>query len=342
MKKIIFPLIITLSLVSTLICSGEEFPRLPPIPLDRVMIWGYQLQGLEEAGAIDRLVESDFDLLVLEPMVTMDDIGDFDALSMVERLKKSPASVFSGYRKLVLAYVDIGEAEEWRSYFGEDWRPPVSNGPGYPDFMITIDPDGWAGNYPVAYWDPRWKDIIIYDEDSALNLILSLGFDGIYMDWVEAYDDETVIGVAIGEGIDPAYEMVKFIREIRDYARDVNPDFLVVSQNAPFLIEEVNNYQDVIDAIAMEGLSFYGEGDVDWFDSRSGDIPTPRGDCEHGDWCREELTLILKEYLDFGLPVFTVDYCIDEENAREAIEYSLEQGFVPTISRTPLSRLPDN
>jgi cysteinyl-tRNA synthetase len=309
----------------------------PPIPLSEVKSWGYQIQGLEYPERLNRLAAAGFDMVVVEPMTTMDEYVYFDARGMVDRLASTPASL-PGHRTVVLAYVDIGQAEEWRSYFTDDWSPPTLLRGGSPDFMAGLDPDGWVGNYPVAYWDPRWKEIMIYGAESVLNTVLELGFDGIYMDWVEAYDDDRVIGMADDAGVSAPEEMVRFIGEIREYAHGENPDFLVVPQNAPYLVEEADGYLDVIDAIAVEDLSYSGDGDVRWESGRSGDIETERGMCE---WCRGDITRVLGIYRGAGLPVFTVDYCVDPENAREAIRYSLSNGFVPFVSRTPLDRLPD-
>jgi endo-alpha-1,4-polygalactosaminidase (GH114 family) len=103
-------------------------------------------------------------------------------------------------------------------------------------------------------------------------------------------------------------------------------------------VEDADGYLSVIDAIAVEDLSYSGSGDVDWESGRSGDIETERGMCE---WCRDDLARVLGIYRDTGLPVFTVDYCVEPENADEAIRYSRSHGFVPFVSRTPLDRLPD-
>ena len=320
------------------VCAGPApAQEAPPMPLSEVKRWGYQIQGLEYPERLERLAAAGCDMVVVEPMATMDDYPDFDARGMVDFLASAPASL-PGYRTLVLAYVDIGQAEEWRSYFADDWVAPSLFRGGAPDFMVGRDPYGWAGNYPVAYWDPRWKEIMIYGAGSVLETILDLGFDGVYMDWVEAYDDDRVADRASEAGVDAAREMVRFIGEIRAYAKERNPGFLVVPQNAPYLVEDADGYLDVIDAVAVEDLSYSGDGDVDWQSRRSGDIETERGTCE---WCREDIARVLGIYRDAGLPVFTIDYCIDPENREEAIRYYRALGFVPFVSRTPLDRLPD-
>jgi len=88
------------------------------LPLDQVRYWAYQLQGIGEPGAVQALVDARYDLLVLEPTRTdwSSDDRYFDTGGMVARLKASPAHD-GQHRKLVLAYLDIGQAEDWRWYW---------------------------------------------------------------------------------------------------------------------------------------------------------------------------------------------------------------------------------
>jgi hypothetical protein len=92
------------------------------IPLSDVTYWAYQIQAISETGAVDALVASHYDVLVLEPTRTDWSSNDknFDTRGMVTRLKNSPASDGT-HRKLVIAYIDIGEAEDWRWYW--IWQP---------------------------------------------------------------------------------------------------------------------------------------------------------------------------------------------------------------------------
>ena len=123
------------------------------------------------------------------------------------------------------------------------------------------------GNYPVAYWDEDWKDIVIYSENqssapygdytSVIDEVIKDGFDGIYLDWVEGFENEDVIAAAQAEGKDPAVEMIAFIQEMRDYATGRNPDFLIIQQNGASLIDGHSELVNVIDAIAQEAV-WYG------------------------------------------------------------------------------------
>jgi endo-alpha-1,4-polygalactosaminidase (GH114 family) len=73
---------------------------------------------------------------------------------------------------------------------------------------------------------------------------------------------------------------------------------------------------------------------VGWFNPRSGDIPTPKADRL---WLQKRLDL----YLAAGLPVFTIDYCVNEQNRLASYRLSRQRGYIPFVSRTPLDRLPD-
>jgi cysteinyl-tRNA synthetase len=290
---------------------------------------------------VDALLASRYDMLVLEPTRTdwSSDDRDFDTKQMVQRLKSSRASD-GAHRKLALAYLDIGEAEDWRWYWtwSRDWDCTGDPPDDWPDFILTCDPDGWSGNYPVAYWDPAWKDIIIYGQDSdpardynsAIDEAIRDGFDGIYLDWVEAFEDDEVAAAARAAGLDPAAEMITFIQEMRDYANPRNPDFVIIQQNAASLIDGRPELVNVIDAISQEAIWYDGEADVDWED--------PTG----YDWANDASLVNyylnhLDQYLSAGLPVFDCEYALDYANT--AYTSALHHGYVPYVTRRALSRL---
>jgi len=165
---------------------------------------------------------------------------------MVTQLKNA-----GGRRRLVIAYVDIGEAERWRIYWKSWWQAPRNGRPGVPSFLVAPDPDVWGGCFPVAYWYSRWQGIIATGARSILSLLLDDGFDGIYMDWVEAYDDTQVKARARADGVNAAREILSFIRTIRTTAQERDPDFLVIAQNAPDLITGHPGYPQIIDGITQ-------------------------------------------------------------------------------------------
>lgn len=120
-------------------------------PLAGVQTWMYQLQNLQTDAQINALDAQPYDMLVVEAGNTVKGQEAFNTAGMVARLHTKA----DGSPRKVIAYIDIGQAEDFRTYWTTDWTPPTSTGPGVPNFILTIDPDGWAGDYPVAYWDPQ-------------------------------------------------------------------------------------------------------------------------------------------------------------------------------------------
>jgi cysteinyl-tRNA synthetase, unknown class len=86
-----------------------------------------------------------------------------------------------GARRLVLCYMSIGEAEDYRWY----WQPEWSTNP--PAWLGGENPS-WPGNYLVQYWDPEWQAIIYGSDDSYLDRIMTAGFDGVYLDKVDSFE----------------------------------------------------------------------------------------------------------------------------------------------------------
>lgn len=314
-----------------------------PLALSDVRFWGYQIQSVSDAGAVDALADSHYDMLVLEPTRTdwSSNAREFDAAAMISRLKATKASDGT-HRKLLIAYIDIGEAEDWRWYWtwSQEWLPGTPKPADWPDYIITHDPDGWGGNYPVAYWDDAWKDIVIYgrnqdaapngDYTSMIDEVLRDGFDGIYLDWVEGFENVGVAAAAKTAGLNPAVEMIKFIREMRAYARARDPDFLIIQQNAAALAEGRSELFDVIDAIAQEEIWFDGVATDDWNDTDGYDRALDAGDSD-------EIIGLLAAFRDAGIPVFNCEYALDQ--AAEAYRRSYERGYVPYCSRRSLGAL---
>ncbi len=321
--------------------SHEDFGY--PLALDKVEYWGYQIQSLDQESMIDKLVNSNYDMLVVEPTQTdwSSDSKNFDTANMVKRIKQSKAKD-GKHRKLVLAYIDIGEAEDWRWYWkwGKNWSQGKDKPAGWPPYIITHDPDGWDGNYPVAYWDNNWKNIIIHGKNlssgaygnynSVLDEVLKSGFDGIYLDWVEGFENKEVIAQAKKDGVDPADEMIKFIGEMREYAQIRNPDFLIIQQNAASLQDGHPKLFDVIDGIAQEAIWYDGDASDKWDDNDG-------YDSENNDDLINYYTEHLDGYIKADLPVFDCEYALTK--ADEAYSKSYAKGYIPYITRRSLGNL---
>jgi len=314
-----------------------------PPPLSQVRYWAYQLQGLSENGAVDKLAESHYDMLVLEPTRTdwSSDDRYFDTKEMVSQLKTSEAS--DGiHGKLIIAYIDIGEAENWRWYWtwSEEWPKGEPRPADWPDYILTHDPDGWEGCFPIAYWDEEWKDTVIYgrnhdsspygDYNSIIDEVIKDGFDGIYLDWVEGFENDAVIAEAQRQGKDAAVEMIQFIEEMRAYANLREPDFIIMQQNAAALCTGHPELFSVIDSIAQEAIWYDGDAFDDWNAPDGYDIAN---DSSLTDYYLE----YLGQYLEAGLPVFNCEYAL--EYAVDAYTKSDDEGYIAYCTRRSLSRL---
>jgi cysteinyl-tRNA synthetase len=87
-----------------------------------------------------------------------------------------------GGSRLVIAYMSIGEAEDYRYYWEFAW----SSSP--PTWLAAQNPN-WPGNYKVRYWDPQWQALILGEApDAYLNLLLGAGVDGVYLDIIDAFE----------------------------------------------------------------------------------------------------------------------------------------------------------
>jgi cysteinyl-tRNA synthetase len=87
----------------------------------------------------------------------------------------------NGGKRLVISYMSIGEAEDYRYYWKDEWKKDE------PVWLDRENPD-WEGNYKVWYWEPEWQAIIFGNDDSYLKKILNAGFDGVYLDIIDAFE----------------------------------------------------------------------------------------------------------------------------------------------------------
>ncbi|MCU7834276.1 MAG: endo alpha-1,4 polygalactosaminidase [gamma proteobacterium symbiont of Taylorina sp.] len=292
--------------------------------------WMYQIQGLDEDGAIETLDKTEYDMLVLEPGHNYIDYP-YNTQEIISQLRTTS----DGKKRLLLAYIDIGQAEDYRDYWQSDWVAPTATQRGQPDFMITIDPDGWSGNFNVAYWKQEWKDLWLGD-NGIIAKLARFGFDGIYLDWVEAYDDDPVRQAAAEDEVNPETEMIHFIKELGQAGKTIIPDFLVISQNAPYLIDaDKYRYLSAIDGLAVEDTWFHGAGDAKWDASDAGDLHARHDD----EWSTDNRLEQYEQYQQAGLPVFSVDYCISTSNAAQVYTDAKDAGLRPLVTRVSLSRL---
>jgi len=168
----------------------RELDRIPAYPPQPVNLNDRSVESLGEAenflyiinpayypsreAFLSDLEQSTYDLFII-------DLFDNDGFPLsredVERLKVKP----QGGGRMVLCYMSIGEAEDYRYYWDDSW----SSNP--PRWMERENPQ-WKGNFKVRYWDPQWQEKLFGREDAYLDMILEREFDGVYLDIIDAFE----------------------------------------------------------------------------------------------------------------------------------------------------------
>ncbi len=291
--------------------------------------WMFQIADLDAPGAVDALAASSYPMLVVDPG---DDLSPpYDTKTMVRRLSRLPG----GGRRLLLAYVDIGDASDERTYWKDYWRAPTRNFHGYPEFLLRLARPG-DGLYPVAYWDQAWRRLWLGPEGRVAALARQ-GFDGVVLDGAEAYDDDAVRQAAAHDGVDPGQAMIALLSQARQDGRRASPGFLTLVQNGLYLVDEdPQAYAKAVDGVVVEDTFFRGLDGSAWDSSTAGDRSTARD----GDgWSTRDRLAQYRWFLALGLPVFSVDYCVDPAHAALVYAAAAKAGLRPLVTRHPLSRL---
>ncbi|MDR9416715.1 MAG: endo alpha-1,4 polygalactosaminidase [Gracilimonas sp.] len=121
---------------------------------------------------ISSIQNTNYDIIITDAFFW----DDMFSSEEIEELKQKE----NGGKRLVISYLSIGEAEDYRYYWQEDWEP------GIPKWIVRENPN-WEGNYKVQYWSPEWKEIIYDSPNSYLQQILDAGFDGVYLDIIDGF-----------------------------------------------------------------------------------------------------------------------------------------------------------
>ena len=215
-----------------------------------------------------------------------------------------------GGRRVLLSYLSVGEAEDYRFYWKPEWSTKA------PSWLEAENPD-WEGNFKVRYWDPDWKRIIFGGPDAYLDRIIAAGFDGVYLDIIDAYWYFQEKGRETA-----AKEMTDFVMELAAYARTKVPGFRIVPQNAEDLMVDPA-YLATVDGLGKEDAFFGWDGDG-----------VPNAD-DSTAWIMQHLKLIT----DAGKPVFLIEYPSNPDRIREAYEKGRGAGLIPYATVRALDRM---
>jgi cysteinyl-tRNA synthetase len=193
--------------------------------------------------AVAKLKESGRDWIVLDATFASDtpwEQADLDAIRSGKAGRK------------VVAYLSIGEAEDYRSYWQFEW---VSNGKrtaAAPAWLGIENPD-WKGNYQVKYWNADWQKLML----PMIDDVMVHGFDGVYLDIVDGFQNyEQGDNDYLDERMNPEtkqtyrQDMVDWVKAIAARAHAINPTALVIPQNG----SQLAAHKDFVQVISAQGI----------------------------------------------------------------------------------------
>jgi cysteinyl-tRNA synthetase len=263
---------------------------------DDVGAWVYLLQDI----SVDGIKNANADLAVIdysydggaESEIPLSDINDMKT---------------GGHPKLIVSYMSIGEAEDYRFYWEDSWTDTP------PSWLGEENPD-WGGNYKVHYWEEEWKQIIYKSSNSYLDRIISAGFDGIYLDIIDGYEyyEETRSTAR--------QDMIDFVIELADYAREFYPEFGIFPQNGDELLQDAD-YLDIVTGIGRENTYF---ADTD-----------EEQDAEDTQAIEVNLDLLVKK----GKLPLVVDYATKQDNIDFMYDTASSKDYIPNVTTIDLDEL---
>lgn len=127
-----------------------------------------------KAAFISAVTATNYDLLIMD--LFFSDGTEFTSAEINQLKDKA-----NGGTRLVISYMSIGEAEDYRYYWQTGWNTSK------PSWLDAVNPD-WPGNYKVKYWEQDWQNIIYGNADSYLQRIMDADFDGVYLDIIDAFE----------------------------------------------------------------------------------------------------------------------------------------------------------
>ena len=215
-------------------------------PSPRSFAYVLQAEGLaaSRSAVVQKLAECGRDWIILDASFTGGDDGRWTAAEIKTIRASQP-------NRKMLAYLSIGEAENYRGYWAKEWsaKPPA--------WLCAENPD-WKGNFKVRYWQSAWQAIILQELDA----ILKAGFDGVYLDIVDAFEffefdpqRKDWIDDRPNPETQNTYrqDMIAWVHRLATHARQQRFGFLVVPQNGVQLLADAA-YRAEISAIGVEDL----------------------------------------------------------------------------------------
>jgi cysteinyl-tRNA synthetase len=196
-----------------------------------------------KSSAVAQLKESGRDWIVLDAAFAADtpwEQADLDTIRSGKAGRK------------VIAYLSIGEAEDYRPYWQSEWVINSNRTASAPAWLGIENPE-WEGNYQVKYWNADWQKLMLPAIDDAM----ARGFDGVYLDIVDGFETyEQGADGYLDDRINPETkqtyrrDMVDWVKAIAARTRVRNPAALVIPQNGSQLVAD----KDFVEVISAQGI----------------------------------------------------------------------------------------
>lgn len=275
----------------------------------------YQLQNLNLTAAGN----SKFDLIIMDYSRDGSEAARHTR-AQISALKNSP-----GGPKKILAYMSIGEAENYRWYWKNAWDANHDGQPdaGAPKWLGPSNPDWW-GNYKVKYWVAGWQAIIFGSSSAYLNKIIKAGFDGVYLDIIDAYEYWGPGGESGLNRASAEQDMINFVKALANYARVTKgiPGFGIFPQNG----EALSSHPDYVQMVT--GI---GREDT-WYDGNTAQPPAETS----------AVVADLNVFKAAGKLVLCTDYVTQAAKIDTFYAKAQAKGFVPYATVRDLNRLTIN
>lgn len=275
--------------------------------------WAIQLQNPDPAT----IAKTPYDLVTIDYSRDASAAGAFTRQE-VAQMKRRP----DGSERLLIAYMSIGEIEDYRYYWEQNGWGKKSKRPSW----IGAENPEWLHNYTVKFWNQGWKDIIYAKAGSYLDKIIDAGFDGVYLDKIDITD---VLEDAAPKGKTAFGLMVEFVQGIRAAADRRKPGFLMIASNAEAALDD-DDYRATMNAIGKEDLfynsKFTGGKLVDGFPNEA-------------DATKEQIRL-LQNLINDNKVVLSVEYLDSKpELIDKTAKKLVDLGYVPYFGPRDLARL---
>jgi len=261
--------------------------------------FGIQLQNCDPAV----LARSPFQMIVMETTRDGTDETSYTAAEV--------QSIRAGYKKgtrIVLGYLSVGEAENYRSYWQKDWgnHPPEWIGPENPE---------WKGDFKVRFWEAPWRELL----EKSVDRMIDAGYDGAFLDVVDAGEFWADSDRGSAQRPDAEREMVDLVKSLAAYAHKRNPNFGIFPNGGENL-GRFDNYLAIIDGEFREDIWYNGNHH------------------NSGSEIKETLAA-LDRFQKAHKPVFAIDYVTKPPLIDDFYAKAKSTGMVPYSSVRDLDKL---